>query len=173
MGGYDIFVSQKAKGSSLWSKPENFGYPINDTYDNETISILENKRYGYISAIRNTGFGDKDIYKVVFNQFVPDYIIFTGKISVAGAEEGKTLPLHEVDDDITITIYNLKNKEVYGIYAYNKKTGKFVISLTPGVYGLVIEGKSYEKYKKKLVIKEQLRDEKLLNMNIYLQKKSE
>jgi len=63
MGGYDIFVS-KLNASGQWSKPENIRYPINTTDDDLFFYPWDNARVGYISLIREGGFGKADIYAV-------------------------------------------------------------------------------------------------------------
>lgn len=68
MGGYDVFRSQWDDRLKRWSRPENLGYPLNDTQDNFTFSMSETGRYGYLSKVRPEGFGDLDIYKVIFNE---------------------------------------------------------------------------------------------------------
>ncbi len=65
MGGYDIFKSE-LDDDGTWGKPENMGYPIN-TPDDEIFYVTDTSQvYGYYSAIRDGGFGGKDIYKIIF-----------------------------------------------------------------------------------------------------------
>jgi len=63
MGGYDIFIS-KLNVSGQWSKPVNIRYPINTTDDDLFFYPWLNARVGYISLIRDGGFGKEDIYAV-------------------------------------------------------------------------------------------------------------
>ncbi|MBN1788937.1 MAG: OmpA family protein [Bacteroidales bacterium] len=63
MGGYDIFKS-KLETSGQWSKPENIGYPINTTDDDLFFNPWNNGRIGYISMIREGGYGKEDIYAI-------------------------------------------------------------------------------------------------------------
>jgi outer membrane protein OmpA-like peptidoglycan-associated protein len=63
MGGYDIFVS-KLSATGKWSEPENIGYPINTTDDDMFYYPWQNARIGYISLIREGGYGKEDIYAV-------------------------------------------------------------------------------------------------------------
>jgi tetratricopeptide (TPR) repeat protein len=64
MGGYDIFKSVMASPNEGFGKPENIGYPINTSYDDLGIAIEADGRTFYLSAVRDSGFGDMDIYKV-------------------------------------------------------------------------------------------------------------
>jgi len=63
MGGYDLFKSIKASSSEGFSKPENLGYPINSTYDDIGFALAPNGKTFYVSAVRDSGLGDYDIYK--------------------------------------------------------------------------------------------------------------
>lgn len=64
MGGFDIFRSERLD-NGVWDKPQNLGYPIN-TPDDESFYITDEEGvFGYYSAIREGGFGAKDIYKVI------------------------------------------------------------------------------------------------------------
>ncbi len=65
MGGYDVFRTFY-NNDGTWTEPENIGYPIN-TPDNDIFFMLTpDEKYGYYSATRPEGYGDVDIYQVVF-----------------------------------------------------------------------------------------------------------
>jgi len=90
MGGYDLFSSNWNETKETWSTPNNIGYPINTPDDNMNISFssqwdneMEEARnkYAYISAWREGGFGDLDIYRVTFNSVAPLLTAITGSIS--------------------------------------------------------------------------------------------
>lgn len=80
MGGYDIFKTIYDENSNTWSEPVNIGYPINTTDNDFTISLSATGRHGYISSPRPGGYGDIDIYKVIFNDVDPAYTILSGEI---------------------------------------------------------------------------------------------
>ncbi|HBF87734.1 MAG TPA: hypothetical protein DDX39_03745 [Bacteroidales bacterium] len=168
MGGYDIFVSRK-NTDGIWSKPENIGYPINDTYDNLTISFTQNKRYGYVSLTRDGGFGDSDIYKVIFNNVESQNIVYTGVIAVG--DSINPIQLKDVNPEISITVFNKADDEIFGTYAYSKSSGRYIITLPPGEYRLEVEGESYITYKKEIEIYETYYTNSEIEQNIYLQKK--
>ena len=67
IGGYDIFKSVWDDKMQRWERPENVGYPINTTSDNFVFSPTEDPRVGYTSQLRAGGYGDLDIYRVIFN----------------------------------------------------------------------------------------------------------
>ena len=65
-----------------WGAPINLGYPINDTYDNFTISFINGERHAYVSAIRPEGLGARDIYKIVYNQTEAYEAIIKGEMQI-------------------------------------------------------------------------------------------
>jgi len=62
MGGYDVFMCKRnAKGE--WGDPVNLGYPLNTSGDEISFAVSSDGKTGYISSIRDDGFGGFDIYK--------------------------------------------------------------------------------------------------------------
>ncbi|MFH1321479.1 MAG: hypothetical protein ABII90_12620 [Bacteroidota bacterium] len=90
IGGFDIFKSVRDDDTSQWQPPVNIGYPINTPEDNMSISFsaswdsetesLQN-RYAYISAVRQDGFGDLDIYRITFNKVGSRLTVIRGLIT--------------------------------------------------------------------------------------------
>ncbi|MEN8122004.1 MAG: hypothetical protein ABFS35_16765 [Bacteroidota bacterium] len=117
------------------------GYPINNTYDNKTISFTNSPRYAYISSIIKQGMGNYDIYKVVFLHKESDYLIVKDSIDI---------PFNKFNQNISITVY--KDGELFGIYAFNKKRNTFILAMGPGTYYLEIEADNFLLGKKKFMI---------------------
>ncbi len=65
MGGYDIFKTSLLPNGE-WSTPENLGFPVNSTEDDVFFAISADGRNGYYSTAREDGYGDQDIYRIVF-----------------------------------------------------------------------------------------------------------
>ncbi len=80
MGGYDIFKGRWNSDSIHIKSIENIGYPINTVLDDQTISLSKSGRYAYISSYRESGFGDLDIYRVIFNDAEPKFSVVHGAI---------------------------------------------------------------------------------------------
>jgi len=80
MGGFDIFRSSWDKETMSFTPPENVGYPINTPDNNFTISFTKSGRYAYVSAFRPEGYGDLDIYRVIFHDVPPPLHKITGQI---------------------------------------------------------------------------------------------
>jgi hypothetical protein len=64
IGGFDIFRSD-LQTNNLWSKPQNLGYPINNTDDNIFFMPTGDGKSGYYSIFKESGgFGKEDIYRI-------------------------------------------------------------------------------------------------------------
>ena len=68
IGGYDLFRSD-LQSNSLWSKPMNLGFPINNPDDNIFFMPIDNGNAGYYSTTKESGgFGNEDIYKITLKK---------------------------------------------------------------------------------------------------------
>ncbi len=135
MGGYDLFEAEWNMLQNQWGNVKNMRYPINTTYDNNNISILDNKRYAYVAAHRSEGYGQLDIYKVIFQEKEPDYFVFRGKVSM----EHPQIPDSVINIDLKgaelkVSVFDLKHGDYYGVYTCSPVSGKFIIALPPGEY---------------------------------------
>lgn len=135
MGGYDIFVAEWDDVKRKFTSVQNMGYPINTPEDNMNFRMSETGKYGYISAVRAGGYGDKDIYRVNFKDVESKYTIINGTITNS---EGKKF------EDIFIQVTDAETDEIYGDYMPNDKTNRYVIILPPGKYNLYIAAYGYE-----------------------------
>ena len=135
MGGYDLFKSEWNEEKNAWSDPQNLGYPINDTYDNENISFVGDGAYAYVSTIKDGGYGDRDIYKIKFNEVDTRYCIITGYVTTSDSSDAVI--------KVSIKASKPETKEVLKFVPV-QKTGKYVMALTPGNYTLDIKADGYE-----------------------------
>lgn len=62
MGGADLFVSRMDIGG-YWLAPENIGYPVNTNRDEINLIISAKGTQAFISAERENGYGNIDIYR--------------------------------------------------------------------------------------------------------------
>lgn len=143
MGGYDIFKSKFNTKTQQFEESANMGYPINTPEDNMQFSLAGNKRDGYISAYRKEGYGDLDIYKVVFNEVDIPLTAFKGLVSTSDSLK---------NFQATVTLFNYKTGSEIETKELNPKTGKFIFALEPGKYVLEIKSEGYETYKEELLI---------------------
>ncbi|HQI45130.1 MAG TPA: tetratricopeptide repeat protein [Bacteroidales bacterium] len=101
MGGFDIFKTTPKNNFETWSKPENIGYPINTPDDNKTISFTSTGRHAFISSFREGGYGDLDIYKIIFNNIEPAYTTLTG--TIMNEESVSIFEIPEITDSLNLS----------------------------------------------------------------------
>ncbi|MCF8461822.1 MAG: hypothetical protein K9G46_13945 [Flavobacteriales bacterium] len=95
MGGYDVYKSEWNEQFSRWERPVNLGYPINTTMDNFTYCPTDNPRHAYTAQVRSEGFGDLDIYRVIFNDEEEQMTALALELEVMTGPEKETLVFHE------------------------------------------------------------------------------
>lgn len=81
MGGYDIFYSDWDSVNNRWAEPQNIGYPVNTPDDNVQICFTASGRYAYMAALRPEGFGNLDIYRVIFHDVKSEYTTLKGAVT--------------------------------------------------------------------------------------------
>jgi len=143
MGGFDIFEAKFDEQEQTWSNPRNLGYPINNFYDNYTISFTKNKRYAYVSDSRSDSHGGYDIYQLIFNDIEAPLFLVTGKLFSGNEKEKK--PVSE-NSHIKITVYRQEDKTEVGEYSYNYKRNHFTLTLFPGEYTLKIKSNNFQTF---------------------------
>jgi hypothetical protein len=131
MGGYDIFKSVSYDGKERFSPPENIGYPLNSAYDDMTISMKTNGKTAYMSAVRDSGFGDYDIYKVTLDVPLVEnkLVLLKGSILTLANMAGKNL-------DVKITRKSTGSD--MGEIVTNGATGKFLAPIAAGEYHIKV-----------------------------------
>ncbi len=95
MGGYDIFKSEWDEKNERWERPVNLGYPINNTMDNLVFCPTDDPRIGYTSQLRTGGFGDLDIYRVVFGDASQRMTSVVIDLQTMTGPEKEVLKVHE------------------------------------------------------------------------------
>lgn len=77
-GNYDLFKSRFEDGK--WTQPQNLGKPINTSAHDIFLVMDTTHSVGYFSSGRKGGFGDMDIYKIVYlDKFPRDCMPFDEK----------------------------------------------------------------------------------------------
>lgn len=131
MGGFDMFKSYQADRSQSWTKAENIGYPLNTVYDDKDLQLNGTGMAGYISAIREGGIGETDIYKVTFTTSLvtPPSIAVSIKVLTQSG-----LPTHEA----VCTIMKKSTGENLGTVMANTSSGQVNYALPVGDYRIRI-----------------------------------
>ncbi len=162
MGGFDVFRSKYDPATQTFSPAENMGYPINTPEDNMQFTLAGNKRDGYISAVRKEGFGDLDIYKVVFNEVENRISVIKGSIST-----GDTL--HK-DINAMISLVDAKTNEEIDSKNVNPISGKYIFAIEPGKYILEVSSSGFADTKQQVTILDKSEYVFEIEKNILLQK---
>jgi hypothetical protein len=165
IGGYDLFYCT-LNDDKRWSTPINMGYPINNGFDNKSIAFTNDPRYAYFSTIDWRTNGDYDIYKVVFLDVEPEFLIVKTEVYIQ--EATSEIPFNNEDNPIDITVYN--GQSVYGKYTYDKRKNSFIMALQPGTYIIDIESTGFKPYRKKINIKENYYKNNLRLLKIKLER---
>jgi outer membrane protein OmpA-like peptidoglycan-associated protein len=135
-GGYDIFWSDLA--DSTWSKPANFGYPINNHQEQYSLVITADGERGYYSHEELTGPNDSKIYEFTVPE---EYRIKYTSNTVKGIVRDRVTrqPLQA-----QVELYELKKNELVSYVNSDSMTGNYLIVLTQGAdYGLYVNSAGY------------------------------
>lgn len=129
MGGHDLFYSDWDDRLKEWAEPINLGYPINDKYDNYSISLTKGNRYAYVSAVRPEGYGERDIYKVLFKH-VDAPVLILKCTTLLQTDTGNVVPSYL----LRIEVSDASSSKKVGSYRSSSDSAKFVMALEPGDY---------------------------------------
>jgi outer membrane protein OmpA-like peptidoglycan-associated protein len=136
MGGKDLFVSRLGKDGK-WQKPENLGYPINSSGDENGLTLTANGTYAFFSSNNLNGSGGFDIYTFELPKSVRPHQVTYVKGTVNDAITKQ--PLESAVEIIDLE----KDIPVYQDYS-SAEQGDFLATLTTGKnYGLNISRNGY------------------------------
>lgn len=162
MGGYDIFTSVWDDKKKKFTGVKNIGYPINTPEDNMNFRISKSNRYGYISAVRKEGKGDLDVYRVEFNKVEPRYTVITGNLRTQNGSDAL--------EGAYIQIIDVETGEIYGDYAPNEKTMRYVMILPPGNYDMYVNALDCEELFEEIEIYDKASFRTEINKDLILSK---
>jgi outer membrane protein OmpA-like peptidoglycan-associated protein len=136
LGGKDLFVSRLSKDGK-WQKPENLGYPINTSGDENGLTLTANGKDAFFSSNNLNGYGGFDIYTFELPVNLRPHIVTYVKGKVNDAKTRQPL-------EAAVEIIDLeKNQPVYQDYS-DADQGSFLATLTSGKnYGLNISKSGY------------------------------
>jgi len=136
MGGNDLFVSHLGKDGK-WQKPENLGYPINSSGDENGLTLTANGTYAFFSSNHLEGSGGFDIYTFELPPNLRPHMVTYVKGIVKDTITKQPL-------EAAVEIVDLeKNIPVYQDYS-SADQGDFLATLSTGKnYGLNISKDGY------------------------------
>ncbi|TRX52630.1 OmpA family protein [Fulvivirga sp. M361] len=139
MGGRDIFVTRLFNGA--WTTPENMGYPINTTANDDYFTLTADGRRAYFSSDRKGGKGGQDIYSLNMPEEEANIPLTMVKGQILNGEDNK--PLHT-----KIYVIDLESgKKLDFVYQPDPKTGNYLIILPPAKnYDMIIESEGFLPY---------------------------
>lgn len=134
MGEYDVYKTTYFADDNKYSPPENLGYPIN-TVNNDIFFVLNiNGTRGYYSSIKEDSHGSSDIYEIDTRFGDNDLKVKHCKV-VYGSEPKKA----------KITLIDIENKQISGIYNTSPKSGKCILVVNPvKFYKAIIEEEGFQ-----------------------------
>lgn len=138
MGGYDVFKTRR-NDDGTWTEPENLGYPINTPYDDVFFMLTPEENFGYYSTIRKEGYGDKDIYQVVF--LGPEKPVNTTEGVANELIAYSNLPVSEASLEKPVNIVMIQLSMVKGIVtdAYSGKPIEAQLELVDNSTGAIVK----------------------------------
>ncbi|WP_426667159.1 OmpA family protein [Mucilaginibacter sp. McL0603] len=161
MGGKDLFVSRLGKDGK-WQKPENLGYPINSSGDENGLALTANGDYAFFSSNNLSGTGGFDIYTFELPKNLRPHRVTYVKGLVYDAVTKRPL-------ESAVEIVDLeKDAPVYQDYS-SADRGDFLATLTTGKnYGLNISRDGYMFYSANFSLVGH-EDRKPFNLEVFLQ----
>ena len=120
MGDYDIFKTSLNPETNTFSTLENIGFPINTVNNDIFFRLNTSGAFGYYSSIKKDTYGGFDIY-LIDNRFNNNDL----KVKV-----GKVV-FENMPNKAKITLIDIENKKVSGVFNANTKTGNFILLMNP------------------------------------------
>lgn len=72
MGGFDVLKVQYNDKKFSWTYPYNPGIPLNSAGDDTHFRLAKDGYTGFLCSTRKEGFGQRDLYVIHFNDFLPE-----------------------------------------------------------------------------------------------------
>jgi outer membrane protein OmpA-like peptidoglycan-associated protein len=139
MGGRDIFVTKLVNNG--WTIPENMGYPVNTTVNDNYFTLIADGTRAYFSSDRKGGMGGQDIYYIDLPAESANIPLTMIKGKILNLETGKPIPTK------IYLIDNETDKRLDFVYDPDPETGNYLIILPPSKnYDMVIESDGFLPY---------------------------
>ncbi len=145
MGGYDIFKSVMNNPAEGFGKAENIGYPLNTVYDEIGIAINPDGKTLYTAAVRDSGLGDYDVYKVTLTTPIvsTQYALLHGIVLTNANAPAK---------GAFVSITNASTGDNYFNAQANDATGCFDAALPAGTYKVTLRHAKFGKSEGDVII---------------------
>jgi outer membrane protein OmpA-like peptidoglycan-associated protein len=139
MGGRDIFMTKLV--GTRWTSPENMGYPVNTTANDNYFTLIADGTRAYFSSDRKGGQGGQDIYFLDLPAESANIPLTMIKGKILNAETLKPIPTK------IYLIDNETDKKLDFVYNPDPETGAYLIILPPAKnYDMIIESDGFLPY---------------------------
>jgi outer membrane protein OmpA-like peptidoglycan-associated protein len=139
MGGRDIFVTRLFNDE--WTKPDNMGYPINTTFNDNYFTLSADGRKGFFASDRPGGQGGQDLYSIDMPEEESNIPLTMIKGRILNSETGEAIPtkIYMIDNE--------SGKKLDFVYQPDTETGNYLIVLPPAKnYDMIIESEGFLPY---------------------------
>lgn len=125
LGNKDLFVSRLDKAGK-WQKPENMGYPINSSGDENGMSITTSGGYAYFASNTLSGYGGFDIYMFELPEKARPHAVtyVTGSVIDAATRKPMEASVEIVDLATNQPVYQSKTSATQGDFLVTLVTGR-------------------------------------------------
>jgi outer membrane protein OmpA-like peptidoglycan-associated protein len=117
LGGLDLFISPLSK-TGKFAKPLNLGTPVNTRFDDFSLVMDKNMKFGFFASNRAEGKGDDDIY--AFEILKP----FTFQKIIKGIAMDKEM---EILAGTTVNLYDSEGNIISSVVADAKGKYEFIV----------------------------------------------
>ncbi|MGB3465116.1 MAG: OmpA family protein, partial [Cyclobacteriaceae bacterium] len=136
-GGFDLFSA--TKNDSVWLKPKNLGYPINDLQDQISLFVTPDGSKGFFSKEEEIKFSYKsEIYQFTLpeeNRVKVKSIYLTGKVTDKETGDYLGARIEIFNQESTEEVFEIKSDSVNGSY--------LIILNEGGKYGMYVSKEGY------------------------------
>jgi len=139
MGGRDIFVTRLF--NDAWTKPDNMGYPINTTFNDNYFTLSADGRKGFFASDRAGGQGGQDLFSIDMPEEESNIPLTMIKGRIFNRETGEAIPTNIYMIDVE------SGKKLDFVYQPDPETGNYLIVLPPAKnYDMIIESEGFLPY---------------------------
>lgn len=136
MGGQDLYVSRR-NADSTWSKPENLGYPINTSSDEEHLVVNAQGNRAYYSSARPGGKGGRDLYRFELPSSMRPRPVTYLKGIISADPDGKPLQAQ-------VAVIDLKTGDLSAATVSDRINGEYLVCIPSGSsYALNVSAPGY------------------------------
>jgi outer membrane protein OmpA-like peptidoglycan-associated protein len=125
LGGKDLFVSRLGKDGK-WGKPQNLGYPINSSGDENGLSLTATGQYAFFSSDNLNGLGGYDIYTFELPPNLRPHVVtyVKGKVSDVKTKQPLEAAVEIIDLERDEAVYQDYSDATLGYFLATLKAGK-------------------------------------------------